>query len=266
MFKGSIFHTLQGATRCNANTFFNNRNLPADPETGKAPKAELRQYQPGFSAGGPIYIPGLWDGHDKGFFFFSYEDTAQPGEHHAQPHRAQPPAAAQRCLHLRQHDGEPAAARGEQRPDLNADPVVAKLFADMRSAASQRHDHQPVGSDPAAGDVPGRRATTSRRIRPAASTTTSPRTTACRARSAYNHINSTPDTTNNREPFFPGFPNTGSQQSTRYLVSPYFRSTFGANIVNTFHGGGSAARRTSRRSSRRRCSAVTASATRTAST
>ena len=48
---------------------------------------------------------------------------------------------------------------------------------------------------------------------------------------------SEPDTTNNREPFFPGFPNTGSQQSTRYLTSVYFRSTFGANVVNTVHGG-----------------------------
>src|SRR5262249_50954506 len=40
----------------------------------------------------------------------------------------------------------------------------------------------------------------------------------------YNHINSTPDTTNSREPFFPGFPNTGSQQSTRYTTSEFFRS------------------------------------------
>ena len=48
-----------------------------------------------------------------------------------------------------------------------------------------------------------------------------------RARSRYNKLNSTPDTTNNREPFFPGFPNTGSQQSTRYSTSQYLRSTFG---------------------------------------
>ena len=58
VFKGSGFYTLRHDA-LNANTFFNNRNLPADPTTGKAPKAELRQYQPGFNAGGPIYIPGL---------------------------------------------------------------------------------------------------------------------------------------------------------------------------------------------------------------
>jgi hypothetical protein len=27
----------------------------------------------GFSAGGPVYIPGLFDGRNKAFFFFTYE-------------------------------------------------------------------------------------------------------------------------------------------------------------------------------------------------
>ena len=48
MFRGSVFHTLRHDA-LNANTLFNNRNLP-DPVTGKAPKAELRQIQPGFNA------------------------------------------------------------------------------------------------------------------------------------------------------------------------------------------------------------------------
>jgi len=57
-FKGNMFFTLRHDA-LNANTFFNNRNLPADPDTGKAPKSQLRQYQPGFNVGGPITIPGL---------------------------------------------------------------------------------------------------------------------------------------------------------------------------------------------------------------
>src|SRR3954453_18305926 len=78
-YKGNVFYTLRHDA-LNANTFFNNRNLPADPVTGKAPKDELRQYQPGFNAGGPIVIPGLWDGHDKAFFFFNYEDSRNPSK------------------------------------------------------------------------------------------------------------------------------------------------------------------------------------------
>ncbi len=55
----------------NANTWFNNRDLPPDPETGKAPKAALRQHTPGFRVGGPI-IP------DKAFFFVNYEQFRRP--------------------------------------------------------------------------------------------------------------------------------------------------------------------------------------------
>src|SRR5204863_4046244 len=55
----------------------------------------------------------------------------------------------------------------------------------------------------------------------------------------YNHVNSTPDTTNTREPFFPGFPNTGSQQSTRYTTAESLRSNFGANLVNEVRVGAS---------------------------
>jgi hypothetical protein len=44
----------------------------------------------------------------------------------------------------------------------------------------------------------------------------------------YRHINSVPDLTNNRQVPFPGFPQTGSQQSTRWTTSESLRSTFGS--------------------------------------
>ncbi len=55
----------------NANTWFRNRDLPPDPETGKAPKDKLRQYQQGFAQGGPIV-------KNKSFFFFNYEELRSP--------------------------------------------------------------------------------------------------------------------------------------------------------------------------------------------
>ena len=55
----------------NANTWFRNRDLPPDPETGKGPKDKLRQYQHGFAQGGPIL-------KNKAFFFFNYEEERRP--------------------------------------------------------------------------------------------------------------------------------------------------------------------------------------------
>ncbi len=50
---------------------------------------------------------------------------------------------------------------------------------------------------------------------------------------------STPDTTNDSEPQFPGFPNTGAQPSDRYTAQANLRSTLTANLVNEFKIGGS---------------------------
>jgi hypothetical protein len=55
----------------------------------------------------------------------------------------------------------------------------------------------------------------------------------------YTDLLSTPDTTNNREPVFPGFPNFGNQHSDRYTVQTNLRSTLTGNLVNEFKIGGS---------------------------
>src|SRR5438067_9023397 len=57
----------------NANTWFRNRDLPPDPDTGKAPKDKLRQYQHGFAQGGPIL-------KNKAFFFFNYDEEPRPAK------------------------------------------------------------------------------------------------------------------------------------------------------------------------------------------
>jgi hypothetical protein len=51
----------------NANDYFSN-------QTGK-PKAEYRQNEFGGTVGGPVFIPKLYDGRDKTFFFFDYQGT-----------------------------------------------------------------------------------------------------------------------------------------------------------------------------------------------
>src|SRR5215510_6860927 len=61
---GSAFGQLRNEA-LNANSFINNaRDLP---------RAKERRFNYGGSIGGPIYIPKLYDGRDKTFFFFALE-------------------------------------------------------------------------------------------------------------------------------------------------------------------------------------------------
>jgi len=234
-FKGNVFHTLRHDA-LNANTFFNNRDL-TDPVTHKAPKSELRQYQPGFNAGGPIAIPGLWNGRDKAFFFFNYEENRQPSKRTDNRIILTEAAAngaytyGNTTVNLLQL----AAANGQT---ATLDPVISKLFADMRTA-SAKGSIQSL-SDPilqqATFQIDTHNYTPYPLGRVDYNITKNHRLTGS---FNYNHINSTPDTTNTRQPFFPGFPNTGSQQSTRYTTSESLRSNVGANLVNELRVGAS---------------------------
>src|SRR5215203_36031 len=62
----------------NANYWFNNRDLAADPVTHKAPQQRILLNQPGGKIGGPITIPGLFSGKDRAFFFVNYEEFRLP--------------------------------------------------------------------------------------------------------------------------------------------------------------------------------------------
>ena len=62
----------------NANYWFNNRDLPPDPITGRAARTPIILHQPGFKIGGPISIPKVFDGKDKAFFFVNYEEFRLP--------------------------------------------------------------------------------------------------------------------------------------------------------------------------------------------
>lgn len=66
---GSVYWYHQNSA-LNANTFFNNRsNLPKSPN-------HVNSY--GFTVGGPVYIPKVYNGRDRTFFFFSLDYRRQP--------------------------------------------------------------------------------------------------------------------------------------------------------------------------------------------
>ncbi|QUV83145.1 TonB-dependent receptor [Chloracidobacterium sp. D] len=63
-FTGSLFHYFRNE-KLDANDWFNNRN--------GLPRLPLRLNQFGGTFGGPIRIPGLYDGRNRSFFFATYE-------------------------------------------------------------------------------------------------------------------------------------------------------------------------------------------------
>jgi Carboxypeptidase regulatory-like domain len=223
----------------NANTWFNNRDLPPDPTTGKAPKNDLLQYQPGTRVGGPILIPGVYDGRGKAFFFVNYEENRTPSKS-TLTRTILSPQAQQGIFQYTAGGGVrsvpllPLAAANNQTATL--DPTVAKLLADIRSSTSQGQVNS--FTDPNLQrftfQTPVTNYTPAPSVRIDYNLSRNHRLTGT---GNYQHINSDPDTTNGREPRFPGFPHTGSQQSTRYSTSNWLRSTLGTNIVNEFRVG-----------------------------
>src|SRR5690606_14770009 len=70
-YTGSGYHYYRN-DRLNANTWFNNRS--------GVDKPELLQNQVGARFGGPLTIPGLYNGRGRAFFFVNYEEYRQPSD------------------------------------------------------------------------------------------------------------------------------------------------------------------------------------------
>lgn len=234
-YTGSTYYYLQHY-KLNANSWFNNRN--------GVEKNEDILHQPGGRLGGPIVIPGLWDGRNKGFFFVNYEQSRSPGQN-TENRIILHPLAEQGIFRYTTGSGDQAQTRQVNLLALAAsnglvstvDPTVAKLFADIRAA---------VGSAPV--DLPDPLLQEFRYQYDTKGLTKYPTgrldfnlTDSHRLSGSFNYTDllSTPDTTNDREPRFPGFPGFGSQPSDRYTAQMNLRSTLSQNLVNEFKIGGS---------------------------
>jgi hypothetical protein len=206
----------------NANTWFNNRNGVA--------KTALRQNQEGFAVGGPIVFPGMFDGHNKAFFFVNYEEFRQPSAV-TRNNRIVLNTAAQNgtycytggCVNVLQV----AAANGQTS---TVDPIIGKLLGDIRSAvATGSLSDVDQNLQRFAFNVPVQ----SQRHYPTFRLDYNV-TSKHRASFAYNYQKFTdfPDTLNSREQSFPGFPVTAGQSSVRLGWSGSVRSTLSGNLVN----------------------------------
>jgi hypothetical protein len=219
--------------KLDANSWFNNRSGVS--------KDEDILHQPGGRLGGPIVIPGLYDGRNKAFFFVNYEESRSPGQN----------SENRTVLHPRAEQGIFRYLVGSQTREVNLlqlaaqnghlstiDPTIASLVGSIRSSVSGgplndldnplhqefRYQFQSEGI------------TRYPTVRIDYNVTDRHRLSGSMN---YTDLLSTPDTTNNREPQFPGFPNTGNQHSDRYTAQLNLRSTLTANLVNEFKIGGS---------------------------
>jgi hypothetical protein len=227
-FSGSGYYFFQ-------NDFLNSNRY--DNRVRGLAKPELVLHQPGVRQGGPVVIPGLYDGHGKAFFFVNFESTYQPSQITTESNLMLPgvlngdfrynggPAGGINVLAL-------AAANGFTS---TPDPVVARLLGDIQAAAAggggvysevtgnlnaQRYSFkQDVGAPVYYPTI---------RIDYNLSTAHKVSGTWYRQR----FTDTSFDTTNSRQPTWPGFPLYGTQGSWREAYTGSFRSTLTDTIVN----------------------------------
>jgi hypothetical protein len=228
-FAGSGYYYYR-SDRLNANTWFNNRNGVA--------KATLKQNQMGTRAGGPIMIPGLFDGRGKAFFFFNYEEVRQPSQTTRNRTMLNTGATAGNFTYgTTTINVLDLAARNGQLSSV--DPTIGKLLADIQSATA--------GGSKAVIDPNLERFTFNV---PVESMRRYPTfkldynlSARHRASFSYNYQKFTdyPDTLNNFDASFPGFPVAAGQASIRLGWSAPVRSVISQNLVNEARVGYSGA-------------------------
>ena len=220
-FTGSGYTTYR-SDKLNANTWFNNRNGVA--------KAKLTQHQPGGRVGGPITIPGLFDGRNKAFFFVNYEEFRQPSEV-TRDRTIFHPRAEQGIYRYGSTEVNLLALAAANGQLATIDPTIGALIAKIR-AATGTTGTVTDNTDPLTQRYSYNLPQDSKRQYPTIRVDYNV-TDSHRLSSAWNYNKFTdfPDTLNSREATFPGMAVAAGQSSIRQSWSNSLRSTFGS-LVN----------------------------------
>src|SRR5688572_25120670 len=240
----------------NANYWFNNRDLAADPVTKKAPQQRILLNQPGGKIGGPISIPGLFNGKDKAFFFVNYEEYRLPEKSSPRTRTILNPLAQQgihrfTTTNATYAGAPPANVTCVPTPPnftcsanvltlaANAglintfDPTISALLTDIRSSLSSVNAVFVQTSNPNLQQAtffnPGGQV---RKFPTVRFDFNLAKDHHVENIWNYQSFRSSVDFLNNVDPAFPGFPNFGSQDSNRFSNSTAWRWTLSQNIVN----------------------------------
>ena len=233
-FSGSVYEYWRDPV-LNSNYYFNQIN--------DLPKNDVKLNQWGFRAGGPILIPKVYDGRDKAFFFFHYEQIRFPNSF----------TRTRTVLNPRALDGwfryqvgssvrevnvlQLAAANGQ----ISAkDPTVFKLLQQIEAAMTTTGTRTAL-ADPLLDQYvwlsPGELFEHQPTVRIDYNVGAKHRLSG-----TYSFITARrdPDYLNGADSRFPGAPNYRIFESTRPLFSVSLRSTLGASVVNELRGGSNA--------------------------
>ena len=208
-------------------------------------KNRIILHQTGGSLGGPIRIPGLFDGREKAFFFFNYERFYQPTEA-TRTRTILNPAAQQGIFSYNVTAGGQTVTRTVNLLELAAsnnqtatfDPTIQALLTQIRSATGTTGT---VSTEPNATNTqsyvfqsPGQGLEHLPTTRVDFNLTSKHRLSGTYY---WQEINRLPDIQNNGDNSFPGFPSVGSYLSHRTTGSVTLRSTLSSNLVNEFVTG-----------------------------
>ncbi len=230
----------------NANYWFKNRDGAPDPNTGRATRDRILLNQYGGRVGGPIRIPKLFDGRDKAFFFVNYEEYRLPEQvTRTRTILAQPAltgtfqyivGAETRSVNLLSiaatGDCNPALAGVQACLPSTLDPTVSTLLQQIQASTS-------LGSTRAITNAPNVRNFTF--TNPGSQARYFPTvrfdvnvTSKHRLENVWNYqaFRNNSDFLNGVDPAFPGFPNTGGQNSNRFSNTTALRSTLTSQLIN----------------------------------
>ena len=218
--------------RLNSNYWFNERN--------GLPKNDVKLNQFGARVGGPIVIPGLYDGHNKAFFFANYEQVRFPNSF----------TRTRQALHPRAVDGWFRYTVSGQTREVNVlqlaaangqiaatDPTVMATLGRIQAASQSQGTLNPT-SDPMLNQYvwqsPGRLFEHQPTTRLDYNLTDRHRLSGS---FAIIWAERDPDYLNGVDSRFPGGPNYRFFRSRRPLHSYSLRSTLAGNKVNEVRVG-----------------------------
>ena len=244
----------------NANYWFNNRDFAPDPVTLKAPQQRILLNQPGGKIGGPIRIPGLFNGRDKAFFFVNYEEyrlpekspprtrtvlstLAQSGIHRfnttSAAYAGAPPANVTCAPAVAPQSGFTCSVNvftlaANAGLISTADATIATLLGSIRSSLSGVNSvFRDVAGSPNLQQAtffnPGGQVRRFPTVRFDFNLTKDHHIENIWN---YQQFTSVVDFLNGVDPAFPGFPNFGSQDSNRFSNTTAWRWNITPNIVN----------------------------------
>jgi hypothetical protein len=235
-FNTSLYHTIRDP-RLNSNYYFNKVN--------GLEKNDVRMHTYGGRIGGPIIIPGLYNGRNKAFFFFNMEHQYQPSEATRTRRIFNPAAQNGEFSYLVTVGGAQqlrtvnlyalAAANGQT---ATPDPLIAGLMTRIRQATTTTGNvTTPLGATNFQNFV-YQAASAGNQYAPTTRIDYN-LTDKHRLGGSYllQRFLSKPDLLNNADPVFPGFANQGFQTSYRTVGSIWLRSTLSSKMVNEVRGG-----------------------------